>query len=53
VRVPEETGLGNAKVSLSFAAWKDGKVAPGVGQVAVVAAKKPVPTPKVEKSQPK
>ncbi len=38
-----------AKVTLSFAAWQEGNVAPGQGQVPVVAAKTPVPAPKAEK----
>jgi hypothetical protein len=42
-----------AKVTLSFAAWNEGKVAPGQGQVPIVAAKGSVPTPKVEKSSAK
>jgi hypothetical protein len=52
VRVPEEAGLGIAKVSLSFAAWKEGQVAPGIGQVAVV-ARNPVAAPKLEKPRPR
>jgi hypothetical protein len=28
VRVPEEAGNGKARVTFSFAAWKEGKVAP-------------------------
>jgi endonuclease YncB( thermonuclease family) len=39
-----------ARVTLSFEAWKGGNVAPGQGQVPVVAAKVPAPSPKVEKS---
>lgn len=38
MRVPEEAGLGNAKVTLSFAAWKEGKVAPVTLEVQVVKA---------------
>jgi hypothetical protein len=40
VRVPEEAGLGTAKVVLSFAAWKEGNVAPGTVEVPIVAATK-------------
>jgi hypothetical protein len=35
VRVPEEAGKGKAKVTLSFAAWKEGKVAPGTFEVPI------------------
>jgi hypothetical protein len=28
VRIPEEAGEGNAKITLSFPAWKQGKVTP-------------------------
>ncbi|MCI0456272.1 MAG: DUF1559 domain-containing protein [Gemmataceae bacterium] len=38
MRVPEEAGPGNAKVTLSFAAWKQGKVASATLEVPVVAA---------------
>jgi hypothetical protein len=37
VRVPGEAGEGKAKVTLSFAAWKEGKVAPATAEVPVVA----------------
>ena len=33
--VPAEAAVGKAKVRLSFADWKDGKVAPATGEVAV------------------
>jgi hypothetical protein len=36
VRVPEEVGVGKAKVRLSFPDWKEGQVAPAVFEVAVV-----------------
>ena len=35
VTVPAEAGTGKAKVRLSFADWKDGRVAPTTGEVAV------------------
>jgi hypothetical protein len=35
VPVPTDAGTGKAKVTLSFADWKDGKVAPATGAVAV------------------
>jgi len=28
VRVPDEVGAGKAKVTFSFGAWKEGKIAP-------------------------
>jgi len=34
--VPKEVGKGNAKVTLSFDAWKEGKVAPATFEVPVV-----------------
>jgi hypothetical protein len=37
VRAPEEAGLGKAKVTYSFAAWKEGKVAPSTVELPVVA----------------
>jgi hypothetical protein len=33
VRVETEVGKGNAKVTLSFDAWKEGKVAPATFEV--------------------
>ncbi|HEV3256238.1 MAG TPA: hypothetical protein VG013_05105 [Gemmataceae bacterium] len=36
MRVAKEAGKGNAKVTLSFDAWKDGKVAPATFEVPVV-----------------
>jgi hypothetical protein len=36
VRVPEEAGKGQAKVTLSFPDWKEGKVAPATFEVPVV-----------------
>jgi hypothetical protein len=38
VRVPDEAGLGKAKVTFSFDGWKDGKVAPSTIELPVVAA---------------
>jgi hypothetical protein len=38
VRVPKEAGKGKAKVTLSFDAWKEGKVAPATFEVPVVDA---------------
>jgi len=38
VRVPDEAGEGKARVRLSFAAWKEGKVAPAQVDVPVVDA---------------
>lgn len=35
-RVPEAAGTGKAKVTLSFDAWKEGKVAPATFEVPVV-----------------
>jgi hypothetical protein len=35
VRVPEEAGLGKAKVTFSFAAWKEGRVAPNTVEIPV------------------
>jgi hypothetical protein len=42
VRVPEEAGLGKAKVTFSFDSWKEGKVAPSSVEI-------PVAQPKPEK----
>jgi hypothetical protein len=39
VRVPAEAGLGKAKVTYSFAAWKEGKVAPSTIELPVVEPK--------------
>jgi hypothetical protein len=39
VRVPDEAGLGKAKVMFSFDAWKGGRVAPSAIDLPVVAAK--------------
>jgi hypothetical protein len=36
VRVPDGAGKGKAKVTLSFPAWKEGKVAPAIFQVPIV-----------------
>jgi hypothetical protein len=36
VRVPEEAGKGKARVTLSFADWKEGHVAPATFEVPVV-----------------
>jgi hypothetical protein len=38
VRVPDEAGLGKAKVTFSFDGWKDGRVAPSTIELPVVAA---------------
>jgi WD40 repeat protein len=43
VRAPEDVGLGNAKVTLSFPAWKEGNVATATLELPVVQA---VPAPK-------
>jgi hypothetical protein len=43
VRVPEEAGLGKARVTFSFAAWKEGKVAPSTVELPVA---KPEPAEK-------
>jgi WD40 repeat protein len=59
VRVPEEAGLGTAKVRLSFDAWKTGQVAPATLTVPVVepkakpktAERRPRPEPKVADSK--
>jgi hypothetical protein len=36
VRVPKEAGKGNAKVTLSFDAWEEGKLGPATFEVPVV-----------------
>jgi hypothetical protein len=36
VRVPEATGNGKVKVTLSFADWKQGKVAPATFTIAAI-----------------
>jgi hypothetical protein len=36
VRVPDDAGLGVAKVTYSFDAWKDGKVSPTTIEIPVV-----------------
>jgi hypothetical protein len=36
VRVPDEAGSGKAKVTFSFDAWKEGRVAPNTIEVPVV-----------------
>jgi WD40 repeat protein len=36
VRVPESAGVGAAKVTIAFDAWKDGKVAPTQHEIAIV-----------------
>jgi hypothetical protein len=46
VRVPGEAGLGKAKVTFSFAGWKDGKVAPTTVEI-------PVKEPESEKTEEK
>ena len=39
MRVPDEAGLGKAKVTFSFDGWKGGRVAPSTIELPVVAAK--------------
>jgi hypothetical protein len=39
VRVPDEAGLGIAKMTMSFEDWKEGKVAPATAEVPVVEMK--------------
>jgi hypothetical protein len=36
VRVPDEASSGKAKVTLSFAEWKEGKVAPASFEIPIV-----------------
>jgi hypothetical protein len=36
VRVPDKTGNGNAKVTLSFPDWKEGKVASSTFEIPIV-----------------
>ena len=43
MRVPDEAGLGTAKVTFSFDAWKEGKVASSTVEIPVV---KPDPNKK-------
>jgi hypothetical protein len=38
ILVPEEAGLGNAKVTLSFDGWKEGNVMPATMELPVVAS---------------
>jgi hypothetical protein len=38
VRVPDEAGLGMAKVTLSFDSWKEGRVVPATVEMRVVDA---------------
>jgi hypothetical protein len=40
VRAPEGSGVGDAKVTVSFPAWKDGKVAPATFEVPVLGPEK-------------
>jgi hypothetical protein len=42
VRVPDEAGLGLAKMTMTFGEWKEGRVVPATTDVSVV-------EPKVEK----
>jgi hypothetical protein len=46
VRVPDEASNGNAKVTLSFPEWKEGKVAPASFEIPIIEPepKKPEPT---------
>jgi hypothetical protein len=46
VRVPAEAGLGNAKVTLSFPAWKEGNVAAARLELPVVDEPKKAPDPR-------
>jgi hypothetical protein len=39
VRVPEEAGLGNAKMTLSFDDWKQGEVSPATVTIPVIEKK--------------
>ena len=41
VRVPDDVGTGNAKLTISFADWKNAKVASSTIEVTVVDAKGP------------
>jgi hypothetical protein len=36
VRVPDEVGLGMAKVKLSFSDWREGQVVPAIVEMRVV-----------------
>ena len=36
MRVPKDAGKGKARVTLSFGAWKEGKVAPATFEVPIV-----------------
>jgi hypothetical protein len=38
VRVPDEAGSGNAKVTVSFPGWKEGKVAPATFELPIAEA---------------
>jgi hypothetical protein len=38
VRVPDEAGNGKAKVTVSFAGWRKGEVAPATFEVPIVEA---------------
>jgi hypothetical protein len=40
VRVPEEVGDGNVRVTLSFADWKEGRVAPATYEVPIAVPEK-------------
>lgn len=54
MRVPEEAGLGVAKVRLSFDAWKAGHVAPATLEVPIVEAKpKPKTAERRQRPEPK
>jgi hypothetical protein len=39
VRVPEEAGLGKAKVTYSFDAWTEGRIAPMTIEIPVLEAR--------------
>jgi hypothetical protein len=40
VRVPSEAGNGNAKITLTFSDWKDGKIVPAQVEVPTKATEK-------------
>jgi hypothetical protein len=46
VRAPTDAGLGKAKVTVSFPAWKQGKVAPATFEVPIIDKSPPSPTKK-------
>jgi hypothetical protein len=46
VRVPDEAGIGKAKLTFTFDAWKEGKVAPSSAELDVVRPTLPGKKPK-------